>query len=242
MTGLSRPRAEAAPDPSRSRPDSRMLHDSRLLRWRAAAIGMLAIAVVLSDGCLVPQSVDSIANRPHTVPRVDVNNLPDFLLAPMILLDPQEGADAAANPPCHCEIEIGTNTLKVIDDDPTAPVTVRVFVDYDPSNPNSQPYVDSQELPAVFDTTDTTRPLQNPIRLNSTILRGPGIHVVELVLAETAAFAGPTQPPPYRAMNPDFQSTTFKFVVDVLTPPIGTRQSCSDSPPPPSAAQVKVCQ
>jgi hypothetical protein len=202
---------------------------------------VLAIAVFVAEGCLVPQSVEPITTRPHTVPRVDLATLPPFLLEPTISLDPQESADATANPPCQCRLDIGI--LDIIVDDPTVDVEVRVFVDYDVTAARPQPPVLRLPLAGTFNPTSTpptTRSLSVP-SFDEARLGGPGIHVVELVLGETAGFAPDTTPPLYRAMLPDYESSTFKFVVDVLTPPVGTRQSCSDSPPPPSPAQVKSC-
>ncbi|HWE24942.1 MAG TPA: hypothetical protein VG496_13470 [Myxococcales bacterium] len=217
---------------------------------RSSRPGALAglLALLVAQACLVPQSVDPIATRPHTIPRIDLTScsattnpatcLPDYLLAPSIPLDPQELADANATPPCQCRLDI--KPLTVIADDPTVDVDVRVFVDYDLNVPRSQSPVLTIHLAGSFETTDTTRPLGD-LLLDQATLGGLGTHVVELVLGETAGFAPDTVSPPHRAMLQDFESSTFKFVVEVLTPPVGTRQSCSDSPPPPSPAQVKTC-
>lgn len=200
---------------------------------------VLALAFLLTAGCLVPQSVDPITTRPHTVPRVDLTTLPDYLLEPSIPLDPQEIADANANPPCHCRLDV--TIPDIIADDPTVDVDVRVFVDYDLNVPRSQPPVLTIHLPGKFDSMATIRPLTAPLSFDQARLGGPGTHVVELVLGETAGFAPDTVSPPHRAMLSDYEASTFKFVIEVLTPPVGTRQSCSDSPPPPSPAQVKSC-
>lgn len=199
---------------------------------------VLAVTILLAQGCLVPQSVEPITTRPHTIPRVDLKTLPPFLLEPTIPLDPQESADATANPPCQCRLDIGI--LDIIADDPTVDVEVRVFIDYDVTSPRPAPPVLRIPLPGNFNETLTTRSLTVP-PFDEARLGGPGIHVVELVLGETAGFAPDTTPPLYRAMMADYESSAFKFVVDVLTPPVGTRQSCSDSPPPPSPAQVRSC-
>jgi hypothetical protein len=197
---------------------------------------VLAITMLLAQGCLVPQSVEPIATRPHTIPRVDLTTLPDYLLAPSVPLDPQEIADANANPPCQCRLDI--RIPDVVADDPTVDVDVRVFVDYDLAVPRSQSPVLTIRLPGSFELVDTTRPLP-VLSFDEARLGGLGTHVVELVLGETAGFAADTVFPPHRAMLPDFESSTFKFVVEVAN--VTTRQSCSDSPPPPSPAQVKSC-
>jgi hypothetical protein len=200
---------------------------------------VLAITLLFAEGCLVPQSVEPIETRPHTVPRINTDNLPDYLLDPFIPLDPQESADATANPPCQCRLVIGdTKIIEVIAEDPTVDVEVRVFVDYDLNDPRSQSPVQTLTLSGSFNTTSPIRHLP-PLTFDQARLGGLGFHVVELVLAEAAGFAADTDPPPHRAMLQDFQSSTFKFVVNVAN--VTTRQSCSDSPPPPSPAQVKSC-
>jgi hypothetical protein len=206
----------------------------------AAGMRVLAVTFFLAEGCLVPQSVEPIATRPHTIPRVDLATLPDYLLAPFIPLDPQEIADANANPPCQCRLDI--HPLVVIADDPTVDVDVRVFVDYDLTVPRSQSPVLTIHLPGTFEPTGTGDPTLRALPdlfLDEATLGGVGTHVVELVLGETAGFAADNVIPPHRAMMGGFESSTFKFVVDVAN--VTTRQSCSDSPPPPSPAQVKSC-
>jgi len=115
---------------------------------------------------------------------------------------------------------------------------VRVLVAYGVNNPRSQSPVLPVHLRGPFGPADTTRPLP-VLSFDEARLGGTGTHVVELVLGETAGFASDTVFPPHRAMLPGFESSTFKFVVEVAN--VTTRQSCSDSPPPPSPAQVKSC-
>jgi len=193
-----------------------------------------ALLLVFAQGCLMPQSVDPANTRPHTIPRVDLTNLPNYLLQPIIPLDPQGPADLS--PPCHCRLELGF--LQIIADDPTVDVQVRIFVDYDLNVTRTQSPLTSPTLGGSFDSSETTRPLELPI-LDSSNLGGDGVHVVELVIGEAAGFAGDTVFPPHRAMLPSFESSTFKFVVQVAHD--ANRQSCGDSPPPPSPAQKKSC-
>ncbi len=192
-----------------------------------------ALLAVLAQGCLMPQSVDPANTRPHTIPRVDLTNLPDYLLQPFLTLDPQELADV--NPPCHCRLEI--KIPPIIADDPTVDVEVRIFVDYDVNVTSSQRN-DRVTLQGTFGSSETTR-LFPPLELDSDKLGGPGLRVVELVIGEAAGFAPTTVFPPQRAMLPDFESSTFKFVVQVLPPNSNRAQSCGDPPQP--AAQVKSC-
>jgi len=192
-----------------------------------------AFLALLAQGCLMPQSVDPANTRPHTIPRVDLTNLPDYLLQPFLTLDPQEQADV--NPPCHCRLEI--LIPPIIADDPTVDVEVRIFVDYDVNVASSQ-VNDRVTLTGTFGSSDTpTRPFP-ALRLDSDKLRGPGLHVVELVIGEAAGFAATTVFPPQRAMLSNFESSTFKFVVQVLQPNTKVG-SCGDPPQP--AAQKKIC-
>jgi len=194
-----------------------------------------AVLLVLAQGCLMPQSVDPVNTRPHTIPRVDLTNLPDYLLQPFLTLNAQGPADLAANPPCHCQLDVGIRAI--IADDPTVDVEVRVFVDYDVNVARSQPPVDRIPLSGSFTSSETTRLLPT-LQFDSAKLGGQGLHVVELVVAEREGFAATTVFPPQRAMQPNFESSTFKFVVQVL-PQDPSRQSCGD--PPQRPPQVKSC-
>jgi hypothetical protein len=205
-----------------------------------------AVLIFLAQGCLIPQSVDQENTRPHTIPRVDTvpPALPNFLLQPMLVLDPGGPADVTPPPgksPCHCYLNVGP--LDIIADDPTVDVQVRIFVDYDLNVTRSQSPIASVSLRGSFNSSDTIRKLQAPDlpAFDATNLGGPGMHVVELVSGEAAGFANDTVFPPHRAMLSTFESSTFKFVVQVLTPAQRdpARQSCGDPPLPP--AQQIAC-
>jgi hypothetical protein len=239
MTKLSRPAAAAFPNTVRKAANSRRnVRGARLAPGVLAGARVLALVALLAQGCLVPQSVDPITTRPHTIPRVDLTKLPDYMFEPMLPLDPQGPADMAANPPCQCRLDVSIPAI--IADDPTVDIEIRVFVDYDLNNVLSQSPAFTIRLPGSFETpvSDTTRALA-PLSFNAARLNGTGIHVVELVMGEAAGFAPDTDKPPHRAMLSTFESSTFKFVVNVAHDP--SRQSCSDSPPAPSPAQVKSC-
>jgi len=209
---------------------------SRFAPGKLARTCVPAIALFLfAQGCLVPQSVDELNTRPHSIPRVDLTKLPVYLLQPVLTLDPQEQADLTSTPTCHCQLDV--SIPEIIADDPTVDIEVRIFVDYDVNVTASQPPIDRIRLDGSFTRTETFRRLQ-PIVLDSSKLRGEGLHVVELVIGERQGFALTDVSPPQRAMLPDFESSTFKFVVQVLKP--NTKpQSCGD--PPQLAPQVKSC-
>ena len=73
----------------------------------------------------MPQSVDPANTRPHTIPRVDLTKLPNYLLQPALTLDPQEQADVSSNPPCHCQLDVGISAI--IADDPTVDELVAYY-------------------------------------------------------------------------------------------------------------------
>jgi hypothetical protein len=194
-----------------------------------------AALFLFAQGCLVPQSVDELKTRPHSIPRVNLRSLPEYMLQPTLTLDPQEQADLTSNPSCHCQLEV--SIPEILADDPTVDIEVLVYVDYDLKVPGSQPPIDRIRLDGSFTNTSTTRRL-DPIVFDGAKLRGPGLHVVELVMGERLGFASTDVFPPQRAMLPDFESSTFKFVVQVLQP--NTKAgSCGDPPQP--AAQKKTC-
>jgi hypothetical protein len=223
MTRPSRPHREAMPPASRRSPGICM---------------PVALLCFVAQGCLIPQSVDPENTRPHTIPRVDTVTMPNFLLQPMLVLDPGGPADV---PPCHCQLNLGQ--LDIIADDPTVDVQVRIFVDYDQNVIRSQSPLASPTLPGSFNSSATIRPLKAPDlpAFDATNLGGPGVHVVELVSGEAAGFAGDTVFPPHRAMLSTFESSTFKFVVKVLAPSERdpTRPSCTPQPLPPAQEPVQ---
>jgi len=237
MTKLSRPGADGEMGASRKRRDFAAIgRGLPLARKRLAGLRMPALALfLLAQGCLVPQSVDEINTRPHSVPRVDLTALPNYMLQPLLTLDPQEQGDLTSNPPCHCELAVSIPAVTA--DDPTVDVDVRVFVDYDVINTRSQSPIFTVKLRGSFEETNPTRKLELP-PFDASRLGGPGLHVVELVLGEAAGFADDTVFPPHRAMLATYESSTFKFVVQVLAPN-PARQSCSD--PPQLLPQTKKC-
>ena len=112
------------------------------------------LLAALGTGCLIPQSVDPIQTRPHTVPRVDPATLPPYLLQPSLTLDPQQLADAS---PCHCQLAVDVGNI--IADDPTVDIEIRIFLDYDLNVPSTQPPIDRITLPGSFNNPSTTRSL-----------------------------------------------------------------------------------
>jgi hypothetical protein len=208
---------------------------ARLAPKTLAGLGVPAIALALAaQGCLVPQSVDPESTRPHTIPRVALNNLPDYLLQPSLLLYPQGPNDVT--PACHCVLDV--KIPAIIADDPTVNVEARWFVDYDLNVPTSQRRVATVVLPGSFQTSETTRgPLEFTVDADGLGL-SQGTHVIELVLAEQAGFAADTVFPFQRATKPDYESSTFKFVVQVRRDFDPARPTCDVGAQTP---QIRSC-
>lgn len=193
------------------------------------AIRMAVIVCALaSQSCLVPQSVDPIGEPAHPPPHFVLESIPSYMLAPVLHLDRQGTVDGA----CHCVLEIPQ--LTVHEDDPTVELQVRWFVDYDLSVPRSQsPWPGATwTLPANFNDPTYTERTINKFAFDPDT---GGIHVVEVVVGETAGFDdSPTVPLLNRTMKPGFTLALYRFVIDVNLQQI--TGSCANIP------SVLVCQ
>jgi len=198
--------------------------------------GMCAPAAalfMLTQGCLMPQSVDPANTRPHTIPRVDLTGLFDYMFKPTMLLYPR-GQNDPAN--CHCVLKVKIPTI--VADDPTVNVEGRLFVDYDLAVPTSQRRLKTVPLDGDFQSSETTRgPVELDIDADVDGLAS-GIHVYELVLAEQQGFALDSVFPPQRATKPTWDSSLLKFVVEVQRQFDPLRPTCDVLTAPP---QERVC-
>ncbi len=205
------------------------------LAFQAAVI----VCALASHSCLVPQSVDAIPEAPHPAPRFVLESIPAYLLSPVIQLYRQGASDQTATPPCHCRLDLAIPLVE--EDDPTVSLEARWFVDYDPNVPRLRAILHRDPLDGTFDGTGSTL---------RTVFTGPysfdadelgivtdGVHVVEVVLAETAAFDTSTTRP-NRAIKPGYPSAEHKFVINVKVNPDPARPTCTAVPP----SVVKVCQ
>jgi hypothetical protein len=184
----------------------------------------------------LPQSVEPATSRTHQPPRVRVDSIPGYLLAPYSSL--QHGT-VDTSQGCQCTVEL---TVPVIeDDDPLATLEVRWFVDYDPTKPLTQRFVKTELIAGSFDSTAVER--VGP-RLTFDIAAlgvGDGFHVVDVVIAESGGFDPASTALPNRAMKPGYESTGYRFFVNVVpdnatacpnTPPRSTRTCQSDGGTP----------
>jgi hypothetical protein len=196
------------------------------------------VCALSNQACLVPQSVDSIVESPHPAPRFVVDSIPDYLLVPVLQLYRQGPADQTSTPPCHCKLELSIPL--VVEDDPTVTLEVRWFVDYDVSVPSStRPWGTPQILTGDFNTTGTVRQLQPPFDFDADTfsITTDGVHTVDVVMAETAAWNNASTSLPKRAVLPGYASAVYRFFVNVKVGFDSTRPHC-----PQAGASVRVCQ
>lgn len=204
---------------------------------RFAFQAVVLVCALANYSCLVPQSVDAIKEAAHPAPRfVDI---PDYLLAPVIQLYKQGSSDLSARPgPCHCKLDLSILTVEV--SDPTLSLEMRWFVDYNPAVPRFNNYYHLDPLDGDFNSASTTRTiLTPPFAFDADVLGivTSGIHVVDVVLAETVAFDSASTSRPNRAIKPGYPSDEHRFVIDVKVDPDPTRQTCPEGLP-----SRRVCQ
>ena len=152
-------------------------------------------------------------------------------LSPAILTLVRQGTqDAAMSPPCHCVLSF--EGITVVEDVAVA-ILAKWFVDYDTTNLASTPPRKSQELVADFN-----RPGENQRTLDPYVfdvddpvlgIGSSGVHIVEVVVGETAGFDNTSTTLPNRAMKPGYTPAVYRFAVDVrLEQAVG---QCPRSPP-----------
>ncbi len=197
------------------------------------------VCALSSQSCLVPQSVDAIPVAPYPAPRFVLESIDKYLLPPIIELYRGGASDQSAKPPCHCRLDLAIPLIE--EDDPTVSLEARWFVDYDPNVPRLSAILHRDPLDGTFDSTGTTL---------RTVITGPfpfdadqlgiftdGIHVVDVVLAETAAFEI-SSTRPNRAIKAGYPSAEHRFVINVKVNPDPARPTCTAVPP----SVAKVCQ
>jgi hypothetical protein len=197
----------------------------RFVRGPGLAFWVSVIVCALANqACLVPQSVDPIVEAPHPPPRFDLGSIDVRLLAPVLQLYRQGSADAASTPPSHCELCLSIPFI--VEDDPTITLEARWFVDYDLSVSGSQRIWIKQTLTGNFNTPDTVRALK-PFEFDADALSVTnGVHVVEVVLAETAAFDDTSTTLRNRALNPGYSAAVYRFFVNLKVDQDASRPLC----------------
>jgi hypothetical protein len=181
----------------------------------AALAWTCGVLVCAQAGCMIPQSVDPIVAEPHVPPQFVPELIPPYLLTRTLTLYVQGAADATASPPCSCHLEF--DGLSVEEADSTVDLTVKWFIDYDASNPPSTRSIPSDiELPPIpNDIKATSRLLPTRTLTAADFGNVGGLHVVEVVVGETAGFDPASTTLPSRGMKPGYISASYKFVVDL---------------------------
>ncbi|TMB32581.1 MAG: hypothetical protein E6J61_07280 [Deltaproteobacteria bacterium] len=152
------------------------------------------------------------ASRQHTVPIIDLSSLPSYLSSPSIPVYLQGTDDVG--PQCHCHLQL--QVPNITDQDPTIDLQARWYVDYDLGTPPSQlPAAVPTDLPGSFSQPGLSRG-GVAFDIDADAL-APGIHVIELVVAEKQGFAPDNANVilPHRSLLLGFDGTTLKIVVEV---------------------------
>ncbi len=161
----------------------------------------------------------------HPPPRFDLGSIDVRLLAPVLQLYRQGSVDAATTPASYCELCLSIPLVE--EDDPTITLEARWFVDYDPSIPASQhPSGAPQIMSGDFNNTGTVRTLKPFVFDADALGVTNGLHVVEVVLAETAAFNNSSTTLPYRALNPGYSAAVYRFFINAKVDQDASRPLC----------------
>jgi hypothetical protein len=199
--------------------------------------------LLVQTSCLVPQSIDQFDADAgaHPAPRLEIENIPPYLLSPLIpTLYRQGPADAAANPPCTCHLQLWIPTVQ--EADPFITLEARWFVDYDPAVPASTSISGTPEdlHGATTSVSASQERSLSPFNFDAVSqgITTNGTHIVELVVADTNGFKNtPNTARPNRTFNPDFLSSEYRFVVNVNLTPDPNQPTCPNVLP-----SVRVCQ
>ena len=207
---------------------------------RGAALAIKALVLVCAatgEACLVPQSVDPIVAVPHSPPHIVLDSIRKELLVPQLSLYVQGSQDTAANPQCHCELELAIPFVE--EDDPTVVLEARWFIDYDPALSATVRPWNPQTLDQGFDNPSTIRTL-NPFNFSADKVNAvPGFHLVEIVVGEKAGFdPSPTAARPNQSMLEGYSADVFRFPINVTTAPDPARPTCATEQFP----SVRICQ
>jgi len=190
------------------------------------------------SGCLVPQSVEQNdnASRQHTVPIIDLSSLPSYLSSPSIPVYLQGTDDVG--PQCHCHLQL--QVPNITDQDPTIDLQARWYVDYDLGTPPSQlPAAVPTDLPGSFSQPGLSRG-GVAFDIDADAL-APGIHVIELVVAEKQGFAPDNANNvilPHRSLLLGFDGTTLKIVANVQR---SAAAQCDRNAPLRSPPLIRIC-
>lgn len=170
----------------------------------------------------MPQSVDPITTRVHVPPRIPLASIDPTLLSPVLTTFRQGTADVA--PKCHCTLDL---KLPVEDDDTSATLEARWFIDYDATNFSSIGPVQTNTLPGSLDNVTVREPVVYTVQPDNF---STGVHVIEMVVAEQSGFDETSSTKPNRAVKnaEGYESAVYRFVVNVQPSP---QPACPDVQP-----------
>ena len=217
--------------------DRKSLKCSEFLRGAKLAFPLGVI--VCAQACLVPQNVEPVApGTPHPAPHFVLESVPSYLVAPVLQLVRQGSLDAAANPPCHCQLQIPP--LPIEEDDPTVDLEARWFIDYDQALPRTQVVFRRDtggKLQGTFDNATLLQRAVPEFDFDADLLVNPsGLHKLEVLVGETAAFDdSSTAALPNRTPKVGYALALMQFTINVDVQQ--DRASCPSSPP-----SVRICQ
>jgi|GEM_PF-1504360 len=203
----------------------------------AALASILGVLVCAQVSCLIPQTVEPILQAPHPAPYIVVETIPSYLLAPQLTLIRQGAGDAAMAQACHCQLWF--DGLVVHEDDPTITLQAKWFVDYDVTNPSSTRPWAADLIPGTFDNaTAIVRPVRTfQFDADAVGIVTSGVHLVEVVIGETAGFDPSSTTQPNRAMKAGYTPAVWRFPVNVRVEQV-TGQC--NQPPAQSPPSVRV--
>ena len=216
--------------------DANRLLFQRIFRGAPLA-SILGVLVCAQVSCLIPQTVEPIAQAPHPAPYIVVERIPSYLVAPQLTLIRQGAGDAALAQACHCQLWF--DGLLVHEDDPTITLQAKWFVDYDVANPSStRPWAADLMLGTFDDATRIVRPVSTfQFDADAVGIVTSGVHLVEVVIGETDGFDPSSTTQPNRAMKAGYTPAVWRFPVNVRVEQV---PGLCNQPPAQSPPSVRV--
>jgi hypothetical protein len=193
---------------------------------------MFAIALMVESGCLIPQSIDATDADagPHPAPHIVIEQIPDYMQTPVLILDRQDQLDAAESSACHCELQLNVNQVE--EEDPAVTLQARWFLDYDPQDAGTHAVLPPiSDMNGLFDgPTIRTVPIFH-LDADALGFTSNGRHIVEVVIADKEGFDNTNGARlPSRSVRAGYESTVYRMVVQVnVTQAAGQR--CSGNLP-----------
>jgi hypothetical protein len=175
-----------------------------------ACLVLAALVLAAGGGCLIPQNVDktTVLNPP----RIVTETLSAKYFVPFLTLT-RTPRDVG----CTCELAL--SIPEVEEDDPTASIEGRWFIDYDIGVATSQRQASTSLLKGSFDFT-TVRAPGPSYNVSPDTLGADGFHTVEVVIGDSAAFLSSddaTATLPNRTLSPGNSSAVFRFFIKLQT-------------------------